>query len=159
MIAGTDDPLQGATRSGVLGIAARSTAAGISGDTLQACENCLVAWQFDGSAAGALDSTALAQLEAKAFATARLKLAKRGYYLIAAARAESHTSRSAAEADTVGLALAVSISRAPAEKSKDLLAFNAPHRLAAERCRLWHFAHALQVPSYRVITTSAAIAC
>ncbi len=151
VIAGTDDPLQEGYAIWVLGIAARSTAAGISGDTLQACENCLVAWQFDGSAAGALDSTALAQLEAKAFATARLKLAKRGYYLIAAARAESHTSQSAAEADTVALALAVSISRAPAEKSKDLLAFNARIAWRQSDATFWHFAHALQVPSYRVI--------
>lgn len=151
VIAGTDDPLQEGYAIWVLGIAARSLTDGIPSDTLQACENCLVAWQFDGTGAGAPDSAALTQLEAKAFATARLKLAKHGYYLIASVRQSPDASQAAAQDDTVALALVVNISRSPAEKSKDLLSFTARIAWRQSDATFWRFAHALQIPSYRAI--------
>ena len=135
-IAGEDDPLQEGYIRWVIGFAARSAASISEGDTLAACRNCLVAWTFDASDAGTTDSTEIAQLEAKAFSTSRLKLAKYGYYLVPSP-------------PDPPLALEVRLSRSPVEGSEDLLAFSSRMVWVRDGTTFWRFTHALRIPRGR----------
>lgn len=141
-VLGTDDPLQEGYAAWVLGIAARATPDGAGRDTLRACENCLVDWLFVAEPPALPDSALRGRLEAKAFATARLKLAKYGYYLAAGANADSVAA---------GLALQLRIARNAVTAKADQLSFAARLVWADTSDEFWHFTHALQLPHYRAI--------
>ncbi len=126
-IAGEDDPLSEGYSMWVLGLAARTLETVAEEDSLARCENCLVPWRFDASESGETDSTVLAQLETKAFATARLQLAKNGYYLQRASKSplQAGDFGDFGADDSLSLSLELSIIRTPIDEARDSLCFSA----------------------------------
>ncbi len=143
-IMGHDDPLHEGYTMWVLGLAARLSDSPAARDSLRVCENCLVSWQFDAAGAGITDSALMEELEERAFATSRLKLARNGYYLLRSP--EELNGR----ADSIPLlSLMVRISRVPDSTSHDRISF--AWRATRPQTGAVHseFAHTLKVPRGR----------
>ncbi len=122
-IVGGDDPLHEGYTVWVLGMAARSIESTSAIDTLRACPNCLVRWRFDSGESGMTDAAQVARLEAKAFATSRLKLARNGYYLLRRLEEGGGDGDSTSANQMPPLALDLSVYRKPEGESQDRLSF------------------------------------